>query len=146
MKKTIIFESKIGYNNIDKSFYNAFNHEKSTISKISYNEWNNIILNNEYSGIYDSQLINSIETIISRDEFEENNEYNFTIDDTIKGIILESEINILKGKKLFNVKTLINRGRKRINLKGGKNNQKKHKKTDLDNIILKLLKILKHIK
>ena len=131
-----IFESKIGYNNIDKSFYNAFNHEKSTISKISYNEWNNIILNNEYSGIYDSQLINSIETIISRDEFEENNEYNFTIDDTIKGILLENEIiknndknsdeNILKSKKFFNVKTLINRGRKRINLKGEKNNQKKH--------------------
>ena len=136
MKKTIIFESKIGYNNIDKSFYNAFNHEKSTISEISYNEWNNIILNNEYSGIYDSQLINSIETIISKDEFEENNEYNFTIDDTIKGILLENEIiknndknsdeNILKSKKFFNVKTLINRGRKRINLKGEKNNQKKH--------------------
>ena len=118
-----IFESKIGYNNIDKSFYNAFNHEKSTISKISYNEWNNIILNNEYSGIYDSQLINSIETIISRDEFEENNEYNFTIDDTVEGILLENEIiknndknsdeNILKSKKFFNVKTLINRGRKR---------------------------------
>ena len=92
--------------------------------------------------------MNSIETIISRDEFEENNEYNFTIDDTIKGILLENEIiknndknsdeNILKSKKLFNVKTLINRGRKRINLKGEKNNQKKHQKTDLDNILTKV--------
>ena len=103
-EQEFIFESKIGYNNIDKSFYNAFNHEKSTISEISYNEWNNIILNNEYSSIHDPQKMNSIETIISRDEFEENNEYNFTIDDTIKEILLENEIiknEKIKGRRIY---------------------------------------------
>ena len=88
-----------------------------------------------------------METNISKDEFEENNEYNFTIDDSMKEFLKEIEIiqhnknnneNTSKGKKFFNVKTLINRGRKRINLKGGKNNQKKHKKTDLDNILTKV--------
>lgn len=137
-EQEFIFESKIEYNNIEKRYYDAFNPEKSDVSEISYNEENNIILNNEYNDIHEPQKINSMETNISKDEFEENNEYNFTIDDSIKGIILESKINIVKSKKFFNVKTLINRGRKRINLKGEKNNQKKHKKTDLDNILTKV--------
>ena len=146
-EQEFIFESKIEYNNIEKRYYDAFNPEKSDVSEISYNEENNIILNNEYNDIHEPQKINSMETNISKDEFEENNEYNFTIDDSIKEFLKGIEIiqhnknnneNTSKGKKFFNVKTLINRGRKRINLKGGKNNQKKHKKTDLDNILTKV--------
>ena len=134
-EEEFIFESKIEYNNIEKRYYDAFNPEKSDVSEISYNEENNIILNNEYNDIHEPQKINSMETNISKDEFEENNEYNFTIDDSIKEFLKEIEIiqhnknnneNTSKGKKFFNVKTLINRGRKRINLKGDKNNQKKH--------------------
>ena len=121
-EQEFIFESKIEYNNIEKRYNDVFNPEKSDVSEISYNEWNNIILNNEYSSIHDPQKMNSIETIISRDEFEENNEYNFTIDDTIKEFLKKIEIiqhnknnneNTSKGKKFFNVKTLINRGRKK---------------------------------
>ena len=150
-EEEFIFESKIEYNNMEKRYYDVFKPEKSDVSEISYNEENNIILNNGYNDIHEPQKINSMETNISKDEFEENNEYNFTIDDSIKEFLKEIEIiqhnnknnknnnkNSSKGKKFFNVKTLINRGRKRINLKGGKNNQKKHKKTDLDNILTKV--------
>ena len=146
-EEEFIFESKIEYNNIEKKYYDVFNPEKSDVSEISFNEENNIILNNEYNDIHEPQKINSMETNISKDEFEENNEYNFTIDDSIKEFLKEIEIiqhnknnneNTSKGKKFFNVKTLINRGRKRINLEGEKNNQKKHKKTDLDNILTKV--------
>ena len=134
-EEEFIFESKIEYNNIEKRYYDAFNPEKSDVSEISYNEENNIILHNEYNDIHEPQKINSMETNISKDEFEENNEYNFI--EIIQHNKNNNE-NTSKGKKFFNVKTLINRGRKRINLEGEKNNQKKHKKTDLDNILTKV--------
>ena len=91
-EEEFIFESKIEYNNIEKRYYDVFNPEKSDISEISYNEENNIILHNEYNDIHEPQKINSMETNISKDEFEENNEYNFTIDDSIKEFLKEIEI------------------------------------------------------
>ena len=97
---------------------------------------NYLSIDNEIDDIYYIQTLNT----------PEENEYiiNSINKETAKALFTDmeknenNEENNKKSKNYFNVKIINERGRKKMNIKGDKNKLKKHRKTDLDNILTKV--------
>ena len=101
---------------------------------------NNISMDNDMDDVYFIQAVNT---------HEENRlpgKNNFNSINKVAANAFYNEVEISENsdelnrisRKYFTVKILNERGRKRINIKDGKSKQKKHRKTDLDNILTKV--------
>jgi hypothetical protein len=126
--------SNIEFDIDKKVLSNAFNDELNmTLKLMVNNECYSSIANDD---IYYIKTLNILET---------KDLQNDTINkETVKALFNEmvkrekNEENNKKMKNYFDVKTINERGRKRIKIIEGKNKLKKHRKTDLDNILTKV--------
>ena len=111
-----------------------------TILELIDNRENNISMDNDMDDVYFIQTVNTPEKNGLPGQNKFNNINKVTVNafyNEIEESENSDELN-RTSRKYFTVKILNERGRKRINLKDGKSKQKKHRKTDLDNILTKV--------
>ena len=130
----------IDFGIIENALFYIFYPEFKTILELIDNRENNLSMDNEMDDVYFIQTVNTPKEI----ELKGQNKFNSINTVTANAFYNEKEISENSdelnrtSRKYFTVKILNERGRKRINIKDGKNKQKKHRKTDLDNILTKV--------
>ena len=124
------------YDITEKASFDVLAPELNIMFELGDYKENYLSIDNEIDDIYYIQTLNT----------PEENEYiiNSINKETAKALFTDmeknenNEENNKKSKNYFNVKIINERGRKKMNFKGDKNKLKKHRKTDLDNILTKV--------